>query len=162
MFLIECSENDSNEDVHFYSISQIASFIEAFINKIGLLTKIPDFSVNVSSLQFIEALIYYQLDMFLRVKGDREAINIENTKTRDIELLKNSFILEEASIKEQVFLLSDLAFTVLKTEQLATKPSSAVIKTQIAYLIRCAIVYAKERESKLSAIIEVCLNLNIK
>lgn len=93
--------------------------------------------------------------MYLRVKGDREAINVENIKTRDMELMKHPLLIEESGVKELVFSLSDLAFGVLKTEALLTKQSTSVLKTNIAYLIRTAIIYAKERETKCSAIIEV-------
>ena len=93
--------------------------------------------------------------MYLRLKGEKEAIHIENSKLRDSELMKNSILREEAKVKDLLYSLSDHALTVLKREGFVNEPSSTVLKQYISYLIHVISVYAKEQDSKLSTLIEV-------
>ena len=150
-------ENETPEEsTSFYAISQISSYIETFIEKnTEIILCVSNASLNLTFLQFIETLIYFQTDMYLRLKGEKEAIHIENSKLRDSEIMKNSLIREEAKVKDLFYSLSDHALTVLKRDGFVNKPSSTVMKQYVSYLIHIIIIYAKEQDSKLSTLIEV-------
>lgn len=149
-------QNPNEIENHFYSITQISPFIESFFDKVKeLLRDVSGFEKTVTCLQFLEMLTYYQLDMDLRLKGDQEKVHIDNVKSRDIEIMNDSVVVEESGISQYLHSLSDLSIEVLKGEQFATKPTSTVMKSTVSYLIRVHVVYAKERDSKLAALVEV-------
>ena len=156
LYLTSRENETPEESTSFYAISQISSYIETFIEKTTeIILCVSNASLNLTFLQFIETLIYFQTDMYLRLKGEKEAIHIENSKLRDSEIMKNSLIREEAKVKDLFYSLSDHALTVLKRDGFVNKPSSTVMKQYVSYLIHIIIIYAKEQDSKLSTLIEV-------
>ena len=156
LYLTSRENETPEESTSFYAISQISSYIETFIEKTTeIILCVSNASLNLTFLQFIETLIYFQTDMYLRLKGEKETIHIENSKLRDSEIMKNSLIREEAKVKDLFYSLSDHALTVLKRDGFVNKPSSTVMKQYVSYLIHIIIIYAKEQDSKLSTLIEV-------
>lgn len=150
------NSNKNESEARFYAVIQISPFIEAFYDKVKELMKsLSGFEKTVACLQFLESLAYYQLDMHLRLKGDQEKVHIDNVKSRDIEIMNDSIVLEESGISQLLYSLSDISIDILKEEQFATKPSSTVMKNTVGYLIRVHIVYAKERDIRLAALVEV-------
>ena len=123
-----------------------------------------EYHVSIACLRFVESLVYYEIYMYLQLKGDKETVNVDNVKSRDLELMNNQLILEECGMKEVVHLLSEEAIGVLKRDFQESKMNmkrdsqeskASNMKNTISYLIRISVVYAKERESKLSTLVEV-------
>ena len=151
-------ERATTENHCINSIDEIAPYIKAFTEKItDIVDSTTNATLNFTYLQFIETLIYYQVDIQLLLERDKESIQIDNPKTRDNELMKNSHLRENAKVDDLLSSLSDLAMVVLKRDGFGSKPSATVMKQFISYLIHIIIVYAKERISKLSTLIEVSI-----
>lgn len=150
---MDCRESESSDEAGFYAISQISPYIETFVGTVMRMSSVCECGVSIACLQFVESLVYYDVYMYLRLKGGRDVLDVENVKTRDVELMRNGVVLEECGVKDVVHLLSDEALNVLRRNGDESKPSLA--KKRIGYAVRVAIVYGKERESKLSVLVEV-------
>lgn len=107
------------------------------------------------SLRCLEALLFFQVSLHLQVKGCREALNVDDLKTRDLKLMENEVILNESEVKECLLKVGELSNEVLERDLIPSKISAVKLNSGIRFLIRAAITYSSDPLNRLKMIVEV-------
>ena len=133
---------EETEVPRFYSVNQISPYIMRISD--GLISNVKQYAsyeLDVMSLRCLEELLFLQVSLHLQVKGCREIMNVEDTKTRDIRLMQNDTVLQDSGVKECLQKMSDLSVEVLERDVITAKMSAAKLNTGIRFLLRTAVVY---------------------
>ena len=115
--------------------------------------KYINFEMDLMSLRCLEALLFFQVSLHLQVKGCREALNVDDLKTRDLKLMENEGILNE--LKECLLKVGELSNEVLERDLIPSKISAVKLNSGIRFLIRAAITYSSDPLNRLKMIVEV-------
>lgn len=153
------AETESVEVPRFYSVNQISPYITKICE--GMMENVKEYShyeLDLMSLRCMEELLFFEVWLHLQVKGCREVMNVEDLKTRDVCLMQNETILNEAGVRGHLNQLSVFCEEVLTRDVICTKISASKLNTGIRFLLRSAIVYNENPIDQLKKVIEVCLN----
>ena len=115
--------------------------------------KYINFEMDLMSLRCLEALLFFQVSLHLQVKGCREALNVDDLKTRDLKLMENEVIFNE--LKECLLKVGELSNEVLERDLIPSKISAVKLNSGIRFLIRAAITYSSDPLNRLKMIVEV-------
>ena len=149
-----------NEDMPkkepFFSVKQIVPLVSRMCETcFDHISKLSDFDAHLSILRFIHTLLLFQVELHLRLKGEMEEVDVNDVKGRDTQLAASDRVMKEAEVKEALRALSEKAFVVLKEDQMEGKRAAAFLKTNLPFLIRLAVVFAKEPLTRLALLVEV-------
>ena len=103
---------EETEVPRFYSVNQISPYIMRISD--GLISNVKQYAsyeLDVMSLRCLEELLFLQVSLHLQVKGCREIMNVEDTKTRDIRLMQNDTVLQDSGVKECLQMREKPSFT---------------------------------------------------
>ena len=93
---------EETEVPRFYSVNQISPYIMRISD--GLISNVKQYAsyeLDVMSLRCLEELLFLQVSLHLQVKGCREIMNVEDTKTRDIRLMQNDTVLQDSGAEDE-------------------------------------------------------------
>ena len=152
----EDSEVQSNSRDRFNSVTQLNPLVESIHERV---TKNMDifchFDIALISLTFLETVIFSMVDFHLRVRGERELLDVNNIKTRDLALIQAEDVIRVCSLKEILNELAEGALKVLEKEVSGRKKGAAELGAGVRTLVRMAVVYGKDPVSTLGEIVEV-------
>lgn len=142
----------------FFSVKQISPLVSGMCDLcFDHISKLSDFDAHLAILRFVHSLLFFQVELHLRLKGATEEVDLNDVKARDTQLAANDRVMREAEVKEGLRALSDRAFEVLKQDPMEGKRPAAFLKANLPFLIRLAVVFAKEPLTRLALLVEVVI-----
>ena len=148
-------ENPTCKD-RFNSVAQLSPLADSIHERVTKNMEVfCHFDIALISLTFLETMVFSIVDFHLRVRGDRELLDVNTTKTRDFALVQAEDIVRVCSLKEILNGLADCALKVLEKEVSGRKKGAAELGAGIRTLVRMAVVYGKDPVSTLGEIVEV-------
>ena len=152
----EGNEVDSNGRDRFNSVAQLNPLVDSIHERITKNMEVfCHFDIALMSLTFLETMIFSIVDFHLRVRGERELLDVNNIKTRDLALVQAEDVVRVCSLKEILNGLADGALKVLEKEVSGKKKGAAELGAGVRTLVRMAVVYGKDPVSTLGEIVEV-------
>lgn len=160
-----CGEGGGNLILHnveaakkepFFSVKQIAPLVSKMCETcFDHMSKLSDFDLHLAILRFVHMLLFFQVELYLRLKGEMETVDLNDVKGRDVQLAANDRVMREAEVTEMFRSLSEKAFEVMKQDRMEGKRAAAFLKANLPLLVRLVVVFAKEPMKRLALLVEV-------
>ena len=140
----------------FHSIAQLHPLLNAITERVLKNMDIfSHFDIALISLSFLENLVFSSVDFYLRVRGEREVLDVNDMKSRDLHLIDAGEVIRTCDLRNVLEGMAESAKGVLEKEITGKKKGASELGAGIRMMIRIAVIYGKEPVSVLAMLVEV-------